>query len=160
MWLPFSPPCATNGFSRRRLLAGAVLLPTLALTLRPARAEPAEMQAAIRALVGEVPIRPGRVELEIAPLVENGNTVPVTVRVKSPMTASDHVRQIAIFTESNPQPNVAVFHLGPRAGIAKVYTRMRLATSQSITALAVMSDGSVWSDRADVIVTLAACVEG
>jgi len=160
MWLPFSPPCATDGLSRRRLLTGAVLLPTLALTLRPARAEPAAMQAAIRDLVGDVLIRQGRVTLEIAPLVENGNTVPVTVQAESPMTASDHVRQFALFTESNPQPHVAVFHLGPRAGIAKVYTRMRLATSQSITAIAVMSDGSVWSDRADVIVTLAACVEG
>jgi sulfur-oxidizing protein SoxY len=76
------------------------------------------------------------------------------------MTAEDHVKTIAIFNQKNPQPNVATFHLGPRCGRASVSTRIRLADSQTVTAIAQMSDGSFWSDSADVVVTLAACVEG
>ena len=75
------------------------------------------------------------------------------------MTAADHVKAIAIFNEKNPQPHVAVFHLGPRAGKASVATRIRLADSQKVVAIAEMSDGSCWSDTQDVIVTIAACLE-
>ncbi len=106
------------------------------------------------------PVRTGRVKLDIATLVDNGNVVPVTVTVDSPMTAADHVVQVALFNDRNPQRDVAVFTLGPRAGKAAVATRMRLATSQKLAALARMSDGSVWSDSADVVVALAACLEG
>ena len=109
---------------------------------------------------GEATPRKGRVHLDIPPLVENGNAAPVTLTVESPMTAADHVKAIALFNEKNPQPNVAVFHLGPRAGRARIETRMRLATSQTVTAIAAMSDGSFWIDQAQVIVTLAACIEG
>ena len=93
------------------------------------------------------------------PLVENGNSVPITVSVDSPMTATDHVRAIHIFNEKNPQPNVISVKLGPRAGRASFSTRIRLADSQTVTAIAELSDGSFWSDDIDVIVTLAACVE-
>jgi sulfur-oxidizing protein SoxY len=86
--------------------------------------------------------------------------VPVTVSVKSPMSAADHVAAIAIFNERNPLPDVARFTLGPRAGRAQVATRMRMATSQTLLAVAKMSDGSYWSHSVDVIVTLAACIEG
>jgi sulfur-oxidizing protein SoxY len=99
------------------------------------------------------------VTLDIAPLIDNGNVVPVAIGVDSPMTAADHVQRIALFTELNPLPEVAVFHLGPRNGVARVATRMRLATTQTLTALAVMNDGSVWQRQVDVIVTLAACIE-
>jgi sulfur-oxidizing protein SoxY len=75
------------------------------------------------------------------------------------MTAADHVQHIGLFTELNPLPEVAVFHLGPHSGLARVATRMRLATSQTLTALAVMNDGSVWQQQVEVIVTLAACIE-
>ena len=139
----------------------------LALALSPAcglpgtaAATPAAMEAAVKAFVGDATLRTGRVTLDIAPLVENGNTVPVTVRVESPMTAADHVRTIALFNERNPQHEVAVFQLGPRNGRAVVSTRMRLATSQQLVALARLNDGSCWQARVDVIVTLAACVEG
>jgi sulfur-oxidizing protein SoxY len=101
----------------------------------------------------------GRVEFDIAPLVENGNTVPITVRVQSAMSEAEHVKAIAIFNESNPQRDVANFTLGPRAGRATVATRIRLATSQQLVAVAKMSDGSCWSKTVDVLVTLAACVE-
>ena len=130
------------------------------LLLKPAMATPQALQAAIAAFTNGRTPRDGRVQLEISPLVENGNAVPVSVTVQSPMTAADHVQRIALFTSSNPQPEVAVFHLGPRNGSAAVATRMRLATSQTVLALAVMNDGSVWQNRADVLVTLAACVEG
>ena len=116
------------------------------LALRPARATPETMQAAIRQVVGEAAINKGRVALDVPPLVENGNTVPVTVVVESPMTAADRVKAIHIFNEKNPQPNVISVRLGPRAGKAAFSTRIRLADSQQVTAIAEMSDGTFWSD--------------
>ena len=126
----------------------------------PAAATSAAMEEAIRALVGEATINRGKVKLELPPIVENGNTVPLTVSVESPMTEADHVASIHIFNQKNPQPYVAAFHLGPRAGRAAVSTRIRLADSQRVMAIARLGDGSFWSDSADVIVTLAACAEG
>lgn len=136
--------------------AGAVAM----LALRPARATPETMRAAIRDLVGEAPLREGRMHLDVPPLVENGNSVAVTVTVDSPMTPADHVRRIVLFNEKNPLPQVASFQLGPRAGRAVVATRIRLADTQRVTAIAEMSDGSFRQTGAEVIVTLAACVEG
>lgn len=117
------------------------------------------LRAVMRSFAGGAQVRTGRVRLEVPPLVENGNAVGVTVRVESPMTAKNYVRRIALLNDKNPQPDVAVFHLGPRAGRAQVSTRIRLATSQTIAAVAELSDGSFWSAEADVIVTLAACIE-
>jgi sulfur-oxidizing protein SoxY len=143
---------------RRDLLAATLGLTGLA-QWRPAQATAAELAAAITAFAGGTTVRPGRVDFDIAPLVENGNVVPITVRVQSPMTEADHVTAIGIFNESNPQRDVANFYLGPRAGRATVSTRIRLATSQQLVAVAKMSDGSCWSQTVDVLVTLAACVE-
>jgi sulfur-oxidizing protein SoxY len=123
-------------------------------------ATPAAMEEAIRSLVGEATINRGKVKLELPPIVENGNTVPLTVSVESPMTETDHVASIHIFNEKNPQPYVVAFHLGPRAGKAAVSARIRLTDSQRVVAIARLGDGSFWSDSADVIVTLAACAEG
>jgi sulfur-oxidizing protein SoxY len=114
---------------------------------------------AIKQYVGDAVVRVGKVKLDVAELVENGNTVPVSVAVDSPMTATEHVKSIAIFNERNPQRDVARFTLGPRSGRALVATRIRLATTQKLVAIAQLSDGSYWSHTADVIVTLAACVE-
>ena len=146
--------------TRRRFLAvaGGVTAGAF-VSLRYAGATPASMASAIRQVTGEAVVQPGKVRLEVPPLVENGNTVPITVSVTSPMTAADHVKSIHIFNEKNPQPNVVTIHLGPRAGRARVSTRIRLADTQTIVAIARMSDGSLWSAKADVIVTLAACVE-
>jgi sulfur-oxidizing protein SoxY len=113
----------------------------------------------IRSFTGGAAVREGRVKFEISPLVENGNAVPVSVEVDSPMSATDNVRRIALFNEKNPQGDIAVFHLSPRSGRAKVSTRIRLATSQMVVALAETSDGAFWSATANVIVTLAACIE-
>lgn len=151
---------APSGSARRRLLRAALGLGAM-VVLRPALGEPSrDLQAALQEFTGGAPLGAGRVRLEIAMLVENGNAVPVTVTVESPMTAADHVRRIAVFNERNPQRDVAVFTLGPRAGKASVSTRIRLATSQRLVAVAQLSDGSYWQDGADVIVTLAACIEG
>jgi sulfur-oxidizing protein SoxY len=128
-----------------------------ALTVRPAAATPAA--AAIDEIVGDAPVHQGKVKLEVPPLVENGNAVPLTVSVDSPMTEGEHVKSIHIFNEKNPQPNVASFYLGPRAGRAQVSARIRLADSQKVIAIAQLSDDSFWSDSADVVVTLAACLE-
>jgi sulfur-oxidizing protein SoxY len=114
---------------------------------------------AIKQYVGDAVVRVGKVKLDVAELVENGNTVPLSVAVDSPMTATDHVKSIAIFNERNPQRDVARFTLGPRSGRAVVATRIRMATTQKLVAIAQLSDGSYWSHSADVIVTLAACVE-
>jgi len=129
------------------------------VTSTPARATPAEMQEAIRKVVGSAPITPGKIKLDLPPLIENGNAVPLTIAVESPMTSAEHVRAVHVFTQKNPQPNVASFHLGPRAGRARVATRMRLADSQTVIAICELSDGTFWSDSADVVVTLAACLE-
>ena len=110
-------------------------------------------------VIGNAKVNKGKVTLELPQLVENGNTVSMTVKVDSPMTQTDYVKAIHVFTEKNPQPNVVGFHLGPRAGRALISTRIRLADSQTVTAIAEMSDGSFWSHSVDVIVTLAACTE-
>lgn len=145
--------------ARRRALRTAVGFGAL-VALRPARGEPApDLKAALREFTGSARLAKGRVKLGIALLIENGNAAPITVDVQSPMTAADHVRRIALFNEKNPQRDVAVFMLGPRAGKASVSTRIRLATSQRLVAVAEMSDGSFWQDDTDVIVTIAACIE-
>ena len=131
----------------------------LRIATRPALATPETMQEAVRTAIGEATVKKGRVKLDLPPIVENGNSVPCTVAVESPMTATDHVKAIHIFNEKNPQPNVISIKLNPRAGRAAFTTRIRLADSQTVTAIAELSDGSCWSDDIDVIVTLAACIE-
>ena len=145
--------------SRREFLALAGGAAVLAVTLRPAEATPATMAAAIRAVVGGEPVRTGKVKLDIPPLVENGNSVPMTVSVASPMAPEDHVRSIHVFNEKNPQPNIGNFYLSPQAGRAQVSTRIRLADSQKVIAIAKLSDGSFWSASVDIVVTLAACTD-
>ena len=133
---------------------GALLLPV------PTRADRQSLEAALREFTGGRPLREGRVRLEVSPLVENGNAVPISIAVETPMTAADHVRRIGVFNERNPQPNVIIAQFGPRAGRAYLATHIRLATSQALVAVAEMSDGSFWAQRVEVVVTLAACVEG
>jgi sulfur-oxidizing protein SoxY len=99
------------------------------------------------------------VKLQLPPLIDNGNSVPLSVTVESPMTEPDHVRAIHVLTEKNPLPDVVGVHLGPRAGRATLATRVRLADTQTVTAIAQMSDGSFWSGSAEVVVTLSACLE-
>lgn len=143
-----------------RLMGAATAGCALAIVrVTPLAATPADMRTAIEKITGGAKVSAGRVHLEIPPLVENGNTVPCAVTVDSPMTAADHVRAIHIVTEKNPQPNVISCRLGPRAGRATVSTRMRLSDTQTVVAIAEMSNGSFWSGSVNIIITLGACLE-
>ncbi|HEX3501245.1 MAG TPA: SoxY-related AACIE arm protein [Stellaceae bacterium] len=151
--------------SRRRFLAASARLAAGAglasiVAGRPVGATPEALRGAIAEIVGDAQLREGRVTLEMPPLVENGNAVPLTVAVESPMTEAEHVKAIHVFNEKNPQPYVLTARLGPRAGRARVATRIKLADAQRVVAIAEMSDGTFWCASADVIVTIAACVEG
>jgi len=157
-----------QSFARREFLlaaggiaAGIALesATTAAAAAEPASATAAAMHAAIRKVVGTARVNPGKVTLELPPLIENGNSVPLAVRVDSPMTQADHVKAIHVFSEKNPLPNVASFFLGPRAGRASVATRVRLADTQTVVAICELSDGSFWSGSASVVVTISACLE-
>jgi len=156
--MPRIPPTTRRDFlSLAGSAAVASALPII--TVHPTEATPAMLTSVIRNVVGEAQVRSGKVKLDIPPLVENGNTVPMTVSVASPMTKDDHVKSIHVFNEKNPQPNIGNFHIGPWAGRAQISTRIRLADSQKVVAIAQLSDGSFWSGSADVVVTLAACTE-
>lgn len=148
----------TAGLTRRGLLGGATLLTVLPLA--PAHATPETMRAAIAAVAAGRPIREGRVALDIQPLVDNGNTVPMCVSVESRMEGADRVRAIHVFNERNPQPHVLSASFGPLAGRASIATRIKLGDSQKVVAIAEMQDGTLWTAGVDVIVTIAACIEG
>jgi sulfur-oxidizing protein SoxY len=145
-------------WSRRQLLAAAAGA-TLVVSSRPAGALSEELAGALRGFTGGAASREGKVNFDIAPLVENGNTVPITITVESPMTAADHVQAIAVFNEKNPRREVVACKLTPAMGRAVVSTRIRLATTQQLVAVAKMSDGSFYTHTVDVVVTLAACIE-
>jgi sulfur-oxidizing protein SoxY len=144
------------------LLAGGALASDGARAQLPPGAEAlrkAALAEAVRKVTGGAEVRQGRVKLDVPPLIDNGNTVPVAVEVASPMTEANHVRAIHVFTEKNPQPYVISVHLGPRAGRARIATRARIADSGRVLAIAQLSDGSFWSDSVHVVVTLSACLE-
>ena len=148
--------------TRRQLVViagGAAMVSALSTVPWPASATPDAMKAAIRDVVKGTKVSPGKVKFDVPPLVENGNTVPMTVSVSSPMTPDDHVKSIHVFNEKNPQPNIGNFYLGPQSGRAQISTRIRLADTQKIVAIAKLSDGSFWSATVEVVVTLAACTE-
>ncbi len=143
--------------SRRFVLgAGAALL---ALPATPARATKADVAAAIRAITGGAPLRPGRVKLDLPLLVENGNAVAMTVGVADPLPAAERVLSLHVFAEGNPLPNVIHAYFGPRSGAPRLATRIRLATSQTIVAVAACADGTFWTDSVELLVTLAACID-
>lgn len=141
---------------RRRFLAGigaALAAPAVAQTASE------DVSALLAALPGGAGARRGRVKIDLPVLADNGNAVPVKVTVQSPMTASDHVKTIRLLSERNPVRDMATFHVGPRMGRAEIASRIRLAGSQRIVAVAEMSDGSLWYDAAPVAVTASACMD-
>ena len=147
--------------ARRDFLMQVSALGAATVLVRPVAALAADdpLVTLTSAYAGKGQVREGRVTIDIAPLVDNGNSVPITVTVQSPMSETDRVVGIAIFNEKNPQPQVAEFTLGPRAGRARVATRIRLATTQKLVAVAKMTDGSCWTHTVEVVVSLAACLE-
>ncbi len=153
----------TPTVDRRQLLVGAAALAASATTPAIAAAayeDDGDPAAALRHIAQGRPIKPGRVKLVLPELAENGNVVTLAVSVDSPMTASDHVKTIHIVAEKNPLANLARFHLSPRSGRADVQTNVRLATTQTVNAIAEMSDGTLWSGASTVLVTLSACLDG
>ena len=114
---------------------------------------------AIQKITGNAKIQEGRVTLTIPPLIENGNLVVLKVSVDSPMTANDYVKTIHVIAEGNPLPNIFTAYLTPRSGTANITTRVRLADSQRVWAIAQMSNGSFWQGSAETLVTLSACTE-
>lgn len=145
-----------HGASRRRAL-GALTAGLVLLVVKPAHATPEELVIALREAYGERPIARGKVSLEIPRLAENGNVVPVIVRVEGPMTPQDYVKGISLFAEKNHLPRMLDVRLGPYNGKAVVSSRVRVATSQQITAVAELSDGSLWSASADIEVVTSDC---
>jgi sulfur-oxidizing protein SoxY len=133
--------------------AGALALPGAAL----AQVDP--LDPAARALASGAPVRKGKVTLVLTQLADTGNSVPIRITVDSPMTPADHVKSIHLYSERNPVPNIANFYLGPRAGKAEINSRVRLAGSQRVTAVAKLSDGTFWYDAAPIVVTLSACLD-
>ena len=142
---------------RRRsfvVMAGAA-----AMLPQGARAKPEEVEALVRAITGGAPARRGRVRLEVPELVENGNAVGLTVSLGEDVPEDAVLTDIHVFADGNPRPGVAHFRFGRLAGGAKVATRVRLATSQTVTAVAVFADGSCWQDQVGVLVTWSACLD-
>ena len=145
---------------RRRILsamAGMALAPLL-----PARRAGAPIEALdgeVRKIVGDRPLQSGRVKLEIPRLADNGHSVPLSIVVDSPMSATEYVHRITLLSERNPRPLMATFHLGPHAGKAVVATRVRLAGTQRLLAIALLSDQSYWSGTAEIVVTESACLD-
>ena len=110
-------------------------------------------------VINGAPVRKGKVKLELPQLADNGNSVAIRITVDSPMTPTEYVKSIHLYSERNPVRNMANFYLGPRAGRAEINSRVRLAGSQRVTAVAQLSDGTFWSDSAPIVVTLSACLD-
>ena len=127
------------------------------LVVRPAAATPEELAAALRETFGDRPIQRGKVKLELPRLAESGNVVPVTVSVDSPMTERDYVKSIHLFAEKNNLPRIFEVQLGPYNGKAVVSSRVRLAITQQVLAVAVLSDDALWSAAAEIEVTVSSC---
>jgi len=142
--------------SRRRAL-GTLLAGVSLLVVRPATATPDELTAVLRETFGERAITRGRVKLQVPRLAENGSVVPVIVSVESPMTELQYVKSIHLFAEKNHLPRMLDVQLGPNNGKAVVSSRVRVATSQQLLAVAVLSDDSLWSAAADIEVVTSEC---
>jgi sulfur-oxidizing protein SoxY len=148
----------TKHFSRRQALAAATAgLLAAALAPRLVQADEAAVAAALKELFGERAITDGRIRIDIPQIAENGLVVPINIHVESPMTGADHVKALHLFAPGNPQPRVLTYHFTPESGRASASTRIRLAKTQSVIAVAEMSNGQVYSAKAQVKVTIGGC---
>ena len=145
--------------NRRQALAiGASAAAAAVLPLSAAPAFAANNSAdLIKAFTGGKTATEGKVKLDLPEIAENGNTVPMTVTVDSPMTAASHVTDVLILADGNPNAGVATFHFSPASGVAEANIRVRLATTQNIIAVAKMSDGSFFTASKQVKVTIGGC---
>jgi sulfur-oxidizing protein SoxY len=146
-----------SGINRRQVLAGSAgVLAVATLGVAPARAAN-NAQDLIKAFTGGKPAPEGKVKLDLPEIAENGNTVPMTVTVDSPMTEQSHVTEVLVLADGNPNAGVATFHFSPASGVAEANTRIRLATTQNIIAVAKMNDGSFVMAAKQVKVTIGGC---
>jgi sulfur-oxidizing protein SoxY len=113
----------------------------------------------VYALTKGTVVNAGRVKLELPKIADTGYSVPMTVRVESPMTPASYVRAVHLIAEKNPMRDMASFQLGPHSARAEVGSNIRLNGSQRVVAIAELSDGSFWSDAAYIEVREAACTE-
>ncbi len=149
--------------SRRQALlglgAGGLAVVTLGPLSKLSHADAAAVDKALKGLVGDKAVGDGSdiITLDLPQIAENGNTVPLTVEIDSPMSDADHVKSVHIFAEGNPLPDVASIHFTPRCGVARASTRMRLAGTQNVVAVAELSDGRVVGAKTEVKVTIGGC---
>ena len=145
--------------TRRSVLAlsagGAAAL--VGLRAMPAFANTDDAMAKVMEFAGGAEPQTGTISLTAPEIAENGNTVPVSVSVESPMTDDDYVESVAIYAEGNPRPEVIVFNFTPISGEASATTRMRLAQTQNVIAVAKTSTGNVFMDKREVKVTIGGC---
>lgn len=150
-----------GSISRRELLAGvgvAGVATVLLLSSNPIlAAEDDGWEAALKKIVGDQTPIEGKVMLNLPEIAENGNTVPFSISVDSPMSDSDYVKAVHVISTGNPQPTVATFHFTPESGKAAVSSRMRLAKTQDIVGVAELSDGKFAIARKEVKVTIGGC---
>jgi sulfur-oxidizing protein SoxY len=145
-------------FDRRGFVAaGVALITTTSLFGPAAKAGLPEVEAAIAEILGGNTAEEGRISLDLPEIAENGNTVPLTVEIESPMTEDDYVKAVHLFADGNPVPTVAKMNFTPRSGEAVASTRIRLAKTQKIHAVAEMSDGSFFTAAQEVKVTIGGC---
>jgi sulfur-oxidizing protein SoxY len=144
------------GLNRRQVLAASAgAFSVAAFGVAPAYANNA--QDLLKAFTGGKQPVAGKVKLDLPEIAENGNTVPMTVSVESPMSEQSHVTEVLVLADGNPNAGVATFHFSPLSGAAEANTRIRLATTQNIIAVAKMNDGSFQMASKQVKVTIGGC---
>ena len=136
--------------------AGALTAATWAASTLPAHAGN-DAQDLIKKFTGGKQPSEGKVQLDLPEIAENGNTVPMTVSVESPMTEQSHVTDVLVVADGNPRGGVVTFHFSPASGVAEANTRIRLAATQDVTAVAKMNDGSFYATSRQVKVTNGGC---
>lgn len=147
-----------NASSRREALRLAAVT-AVAATIAPrlASADTAAVEAEIKKLYGDRKAGSGKLKIDVPQIAENGLVVPINIEVESPMTDKDHVKTVHVFADGNPLPGIASFSFTPACGKAAASTRMRLAQTQNIVAIAEMADGSLYSAKTEVKVTIGGC---
>ena len=143
---------------RQFVLAGTIgMIALSAGTLPSFAAEDPTAEDRIKEFTGGAEVGEGKIDLTTPEIAENGNTVPIAVEVDSPMTPDDYVESIAIYADGNPLPDVVTFNFSAMSGVATAKTRIRLAKTQNVIAIAKMSDGSFQKASNQVKVTIGGC---
>jgi sulfur-oxidizing protein SoxY len=142
---------------REALKAGAIGVVAMTLAPRLAVADEAAVAAEIKKLYGEKKAGEGKVKLDVPQIAENGLVVPINIDVESAMTDKDFVKAVHVWADGNPSPGVLSYKFTPQAGKASASARMRLAQTQNILCIAEMSDGTLYSAKTQVKVTIGGC---